>query len=85
MSSTNTGGPSDAGRKLPLHWIGIVPFAVFVLLFLILPTMKIVIGAFQNPDGSFTLENIAGLLTSSILAAYWISIKISPPRQRSAA
>ena len=72
MPSTNTGGPSDAGRKLPLHWIGVLPFAVFVLLFLILPTMKIVIGAFQHADGSFTLDNIGGLFTSSILAAYWI-------------
>jgi len=39
--------------------------------------MKIVVGAFQTPDGSFTLENIQGLFTPSILAAYWISIKIS--------
>lgn len=42
-----------------------------------MPTMKIVIGAFQTPDGSFTFENIAGLFTESILSAYWISIKIS--------
>jgi putative spermidine/putrescine transport system permease protein len=54
-----------------------MPFAIFVLLFLILPTMKIVVGAFQTPDGSFTFENIKGLFTSSILGAYWISIKIS--------
>ncbi len=54
-----------------------MPFAIFALLFLILPTMKIVLGAFQTPDGSFTLENIKGLFTSSILGAYWISIKIS--------
>lgn len=39
--------------------------------------MKIVVGAFQNPDGSFTLDNIVGLFTPSIMAAYWISIKIS--------
>lgn len=63
--------------KLPLHWLGVVPFAAFVILFLLMPTMKIVIGAFQRPDGSFTLANIAGLFTPSIMAAYWISIKIS--------
>ncbi|WP_187182264.1 ABC transporter permease subunit [Rhizobium sp. WL3] len=63
--------------KLPLHWLGVVPFAAFVILFLFMPTMKIVIGAFQRPDGSFTLANIAGLFTPSIMAAYWISIKIS--------
>jgi putative spermidine/putrescine transport system permease protein len=64
-------------RRLPLQWVGIAPFAAFALLFLILPTMKIVIGAFQTADGSFTFENIQGLFTPSILAAYWISIKIS--------
>lgn len=69
--------PARSLWRLPLHWLGIVPFAAFVLLFLILPTMKIVIGAFQTPDGSLTLANVAGLFTPSIMAAYWISIKIS--------
>ena len=68
---------SPPARRLPLHWLGIVPFAAFVTLFLILQTMKIVVGAFQTADGSFTLENIRGLFTPSILAAYWISITIS--------
>nr|WP_110805379.1 ABC transporter permease subunit [Rhodobacter viridis] len=64
-------------RRLSFAWLGIVPFALFVGLFLIAPTMKIVIGAFQRADGSFTLENLAGLFTPSILSSYWISIKIS--------
>ena len=62
---------------LNLNWLGVMPFALFVLLFLVMPTMKIVVGAFQRPDGSFTLANIAGLFTPSILSSYWISIKIS--------
>ncbi|WP_377296257.1 ABC transporter permease [Rhizobium sp. SGZ-381] len=71
-------GPSPARRmRLPFHWLGILPFAIFVLLFLIMPTMKIVIGAFQRPDGSFTFSNIGNLFTPSILAAYGISIRIS--------
>jgi putative spermidine/putrescine transport system permease protein len=79
MSSAHIGASPQARprRRLPLDWLGVVPFAIFALLFLILPTMKIVLGAFQTPDGSFTLENIKGLFTSSILGAYWISIKIS--------
>jgi putative spermidine/putrescine transport system permease protein len=64
-------------RRLPWNWLGLLPFALFVTLFLILPTMKIVVGAFQTPDGQFTLGNIQGLNTASIRAAYWISIKIS--------
>lgn len=79
MSSNISGAPSRpaAGRRLKLEWLGVLPFAIFILLFLIMPTMKIVIGAFQTPEGGFTLENIAGLFTASILSAYWISIKIS--------
>lgn len=74
---TATGAAPPRRQRLPLHWLGIVPFAAFVLLFLILPTMKIVFGAFQNPEGAFTLVNVQGLFTSSILSAYWVSIKIS--------
>ncbi|MGF9691748.1 MULTISPECIES: ABC transporter permease [unclassified Rhizobium] len=64
-------------RRLPLHWLGVLPFAAFVLLFLIMPTMKIVIGAFQRPDGGFTFDNVLNLFTPSILGAYGISIRIS--------
>ena len=48
-------------------WLGIVPFLAFALLFLILPTMQIVVGAFRNPEGQFTLQNVANLFTPSIL------------------
>ena len=65
------------GLRFPFHWLGLLPFLIFTLLFLILPTMKIVIGAFQTADGGFTLQNIADLNTPSILSAYWISIKLS--------
>jgi putative spermidine/putrescine transport system permease protein len=66
-----------ARARLPWHWLGIVPFIAFALLFLILPTLQIVVGAFRTPAGDFTLENIRGLFTPSIMASYWISIKIS--------
>jgi putative spermidine/putrescine transport system permease protein len=68
---------ASAPMRLPLHWLGVLPFAAFAVLFLILPTMNIVIGAFQTADGQFTLENIYQLKTGSIPAAYLISIKIS--------
>lgn len=74
MTAIPTAPPA---RRLPLNWLGIVPFAVFALLFLILPTMNIVLGAFRNPAGEVTFDNLRGLFTASILASYWISIKIS--------
>lgn len=64
-------------RRMPTEWLGLLPFALFVALFLILPTMKIVIGAFQTADGSPTLQNIFDLNTPSIRSAYWVSIKLS--------
>ncbi len=64
-------------RRLPLAWIGLVPFFLFALLFLIGPTAHLVVGAFQTPEGGFTLDNIRGLFTPQIIAAYWISIRVS--------
>ena len=63
--------------RMPVEWLGIVPFLLFALLFLILPTMKIVVGAFQTPEGAFTLQNLADLNTDSIRSAYWTSIRLS--------
>ena len=78
MPSQSDAARPQAGRmRLPLNWLGVAPFLIFVLLFLVMPTMNIVLGAFRNPAGEFTLANIRGLYTPSIMAAYWISIKIS--------
>lgn len=60
-----------------LKWIGVAPFALFALLFLVLPTIKIVIASFQTPDGHFTLGNLAGLATPSIVDATILSLKLS--------
>ena len=60
-----------------LNWIGIAPFLLFALLFLVLPTLNIVVGAFRNANGDLTFDNIAGLLTPSIRGAFWISIRLS--------
>ena len=69
--------PAAGRMRLPVHWLGLLPFALFAVLFLVLPTMKIVVGAFQNNRGEITFENIASLATPSILSAYWISIRVS--------
>ena len=60
-----------------LNWLGVAPFLLFALLFLILPTMNIVIGAFGNADGDLTFDNIVALFTPTIRQAFWISIELS--------
>lgn len=73
-----TDRPAPGPRlRLPLEWLGILPFVVFAVLFLILPTMKIVVGAFQTQDGGFTFQNFVDLNTASNRSAYWTSIKLS--------
>lgn len=69
--------PASLTRFVPLRWLGIIPFFVFAFLFLILPTVYIVVGAFRTPQGDFTISNILALNTPTIRNAYWISIKIS--------
>jgi len=66
-----------AGMRLPLQWLGVAPFFIFALMFLILPAFYLVVGAFQNAEGEFTFANIIALFQPSIMAAYWISIRIS--------
>lgn len=70
-------GARRARTGLPLAWVGMVPFTLFAVLFLILPTMHIVLGAFRTVEGDVTLQNIVNLFQPSIIAAYWISIRIS--------
>jgi putative spermidine/putrescine transport system permease protein len=64
-------------ERMSWAWLGVIPFFVFALMFLILPTMYLVVGAFQNNAGEFTLENLRNLFHPTIIAAYWISIKVS--------
>ena len=71
-----TASPS-ARRRLSFEWLGVAPFIIFAVMFLILPTLYLVGAAFVGPDGGFTLDNIAALFTDQIMAAYWISIRIS--------
>jgi putative spermidine/putrescine transport system permease protein len=73
--------PSLAARLLPgrgaLAWLGVAPFFLFALLFLILPTFDLILGGFQDAEGNFTFANIIDLFQPSILSAYWISIEVS--------
>jgi len=62
---------------LPLKWLGVAPFMVFALLFLILPTIHIVLGAFQTPEGDFTLRNLQGLAAPQVVRPFMLSIKLS--------
>ncbi len=59
-------------------WLGVVPFFLFALAFLFLPTTSLFVGAFQDrQSGGFTLANVQALGQPFILRAYWATIQIS--------
>jgi len=72
-----TGPRSPGPRRMSWAWVGVLPFFIFVMAFLLLPSAAIFVGSFQNPQGQFTLDNLAGLLRPNIRRAYALSIQIS--------
>lgn len=64
-------------QTLSWDWLGVVPFFLFALAFLIWPCASLVVGSFQDAQGNFTLANIINLAQPAILDAYWLSIRIS--------
>lgn len=73
MTDTSAKSP----RRIPWDVLAVVPFAIFAVMFLFLPTLSLLGAAFTDRAANFTFENIAGLFTDQIMAAYWISIRVS--------
>ncbi len=73
--------PSVAYRRAPSrlkNWLGVVPFFIFALLFMILPSVRLFTGAFTNNTGQFTMANVASLFSSpTIVNGYLLSIRLS--------
>ena len=59
------------------QFLGVAPFILFAILFLIIPTINLAISAFYDNEGHLTLQNILDLARLQIVAAYLISIRVS--------
>jgi putative spermidine/putrescine transport system permease protein len=66
--STTAGRPLG-GRRLPLDWIGTVPFLAYVAVFLFLPTAIVLGGSVFDANGSLTLINFSHLSRVYIVKA----------------
>ena len=73
--SGGTGRRFAVGPALPL-----LPFLLFVLVFLVVPTLTVVLGAFQDEDGRPTLGNLDALTSEAALTA--LRGSLSCPRRR---
>jgi putative spermidine/putrescine transport system permease protein len=57
--------------------LGTVPFFAYVTIFLIIPTLVVVVGAFAGDDGGVTLANVKALTDDYVLDAFGRSITLS--------
>lgn len=61
----------------PMNWIGVVPFFLFITVFVILPSTNLFVGAFQDGKGNFTLANVSVLTNPYVLKSFSISLQVS--------
>jgi putative spermidine/putrescine transport system permease protein len=70
-------GTQPARRALGLSWLGVVPFFLFALAFLIAPASFLFIGSLRDLQGNFTLENFRNLAQPIVVDAYRSSLQVS--------
>ncbi|WP_414685087.1 MULTISPECIES: ABC transporter permease [unclassified Microbacterium] len=81
-SAPHSAGPatsSRAPRSAPsAAWLGLVPFAAYVLLFLAVPTVLAIGSGFFTKDGDFTWTNVSALGDPVVLTTFansaWLSL-----------
>ncbi len=56
--------------------LALLPFLVYLTIFLLVPTVTVVVGAFQE-DGSFSTANIEALFSEAALRTLWNSVVLS--------
>ncbi|MBC7403794.1 MAG: ABC transporter permease [Microbacteriaceae bacterium] len=63
--------------SVPPSLLGLTPFALYVLLFLAIPTVLAVLSGLFDSQGHFTMANVAALFTPDILkifaSSFWVS------------
>ncbi len=69
--------PLEGGRRIPLSWLGVVPFFIYVGIFLLLPTAIILAGSLIGPDGSISLSNFEGINKPYMYKSFLQSFEIS--------
>ena len=64
-------------RRLPLAWLGTIPFFAYALAFLLIPAGTVMVGAFKSTDGGWTLSNISQLFHEPYIGYYETSVEVS--------
>lgn len=70
LAPARSGAPAST-RSISWAWLGLTPFAAYVLLFLALPTVLAISTGLFDGEGAFTWDNIAALGDPVILVTFW--------------
>lgn len=68
---------ADTKSRRRLDLLGLLPFLAYVAVFLGVPTVSVVVGAFQDDNGGWTLSNIGAAAGDPYLHAFVVSTEIS--------
>jgi putative spermidine/putrescine transport system permease protein len=78
VTTKRDASPTRPASRRSWSWLGLVPFFLFSLLFLLLPVAFLVIGSLQNAKGALTAQNYVDVLTvPKIVNDFQLSIEIS--------
>ncbi len=75
--AATTSGAGVTPRRRSVVWLGLAPFAAYVLLFLAIPAVLAVASGFFDNAGAFTFANLAAFADPNILKGFLSSIWIS--------
>ncbi len=67
-------------RRVGARWLPylpVLPFFAYIALFLLIPTVVLMVGAFQTPAGAWTMDNVGTLFTPQYEDAYLTSLEVS--------
>lgn len=78
-SVSTTAGSSQTARRSgwSLAWLGLVPFGVYLVLFLAVPTILAIGSGFFDGDGAFTWTNVTALVEPVVLQTFANSASLS--------
>jgi len=82
-SSSTAAGPASSGAgtsrfKGAGNYLALVPFHLYVGMFLVLPTIYVTVGALQTTDGQWTLDNFRAIFTTDVFIDSFVkSIQLS--------
>jgi putative spermidine/putrescine transport system permease protein len=78
-TTSEPGASARPARRFNWSFVGVLPFFLFALLFLVFPVGFLIVGSFQDSDNgnALTLQNYADLTTPTVARAFANSIEIS--------